>query len=207
MTLKYKEDDYVICLLCNKKFAHITWQHLECEHGITMERYRERFPDAILTAKYIKAIHIKALSKKGKTWEELYGEEHASKMKQNQSERVSGTGNPNYGKPSPEGAGQSIWCMTLKGHWVRSTWEKTVCDWLWLHGIEYWYEVDTFELEDEDGIFTYTPDLYIPELGCYWEIKGFMNDKSIRQIRAFTKLYPNFILIRGDDMEQFGMVF
>jgi hypothetical protein len=72
-----------------------------------------------------------------------------------------------------------------KGHMVRSSWELAVCDWLYKNGIEYQYEPETFFF---DG-FTYTPDLYIPLWDIWWEVKGWWDDHSIRQVKAFQERF------------------
>ena len=75
------------------------------------------------------------------------------------------------------------------GHPVRSTWEANVCRILQFLNIEYDYEPEKFVFEKEE--MTYTPDFYIPDWDIYWEIKGYMNEKSKEKIKLFRKYHPD----------------
>ena len=56
---------------------------------------------------------------KGKTIEELYGKEKAEEIKKKISKRSSGSNNPMFGKPSPQGSGNG-WSGWYKGFFFRS---------------------------------------------------------------------------------------
>lgn len=84
--------------------------------------------------------------------------------------RQYGTDHHNYGKPAPRGAGIGKGSYCLKGHWVRSTWEREVADWLYERGVEYKYESELFDLGD--GI-RYRPDFHITERDLWLEVKGY----------------------------------
>jgi len=67
------------CMICNKKFKRITNTHLK-HHSITCEEYMERYPTApMITEELRSQISIASF---GKTYEERYGKETASKLKQ-----------------------------------------------------------------------------------------------------------------------------
>ena len=48
--------EYVSCKICNKKFKQITPTHLQKEHNITIQDYREKFPDAKLRVEQVRKI-------------------------------------------------------------------------------------------------------------------------------------------------------
>lgn len=68
----------------------------------------------------------------------------------------------------------------------RSSWEANYARILIHQGKSWLYEPKTFELAS--GI-SYTPDFYVD--GCFIEIKGWMDDRSKRQLDEFTIEYPN----------------
>lgn len=59
--------------------------------------------------------------------------------------------------------------QTLKGENVKSQEERTIADWLHIHGIDYRYE-HPYEIEVADASHgQYLPDFYYPEIGLYHE--------------------------------------
>ncbi|MFH1506333.1 MAG: GTP cyclohydrolase I FolE [archaeon] len=76
-------DSFVECELCKKKFRTVTNTHLWKEHKITLDEYEEKFPEAITWSKNSR----KACSKstKGRTYEQIYGEEKAEELKKEKS--------------------------------------------------------------------------------------------------------------------------
>jgi len=94
--------------------------------------------------------------------------------------------------------------VTMKGHSVRSGWEKMVCDWLFRRGIEYQYEPRHFRLSDENGAFTYTPDIYIPRWDVWWEVKGEWFPIGLRKAQAFALAHPdNYQIIDIENIKMF----
>jgi len=97
--------DYVICKVCNKKFKRITNTHLK-KHEITVEEYKRMFPKVPIISEEMRDLYsIKfkgennpmygkkrpdlsklCKARKGKTWEEIYGEEKAKELKKLKSE-------------------------------------------------------------------------------------------------------------------------
>jgi len=69
----------ITCKLCKKKFVVITNTHLFREHQITTDDYREMFPKADLMTDRMKKCRSKAT--KGKTYEEIHGEEVGKELK------------------------------------------------------------------------------------------------------------------------------
>ncbi len=88
---------------------------------------------------------------------------------------------------------------------VRSKWEKIFCDWMYSHGVDYQYEPQVFDF----GLFTYTPDIFIPSWGCYVEIKGWWERHQTRDVPdlvkfvAFLEKYGNIILLERPEVETF----
>jgi len=109
----------------------------------------------------------------------------------------SGELNPNYGKPAPHNTGRGKCSICNKGHWVRSSWERMVADWLFGHGVEYLYEPLRFWF----GRYSYLPDFYIPSLDLWIEVKGYIIPKNIIQHRMFVKLGYKLLII--NDMRCF----
>jgi len=107
----------------------------------------------------------------------------------------SGKNHPNYGKPPAHGK----WCVTLKGHPVRSKYEQMFCDWLFIHNIDYEYEPEAFDF----GTFTYTPDLFIPSWGVYVEIKGWWRDDALTKFEAFSKEH-DIVLLEKSEIKSFA---
>lgn len=53
-----KDFDYVVCKICNKKMKQITYKHLK-HHNITVEEYKDKFPNELIRCTKSKNIHIK----------------------------------------------------------------------------------------------------------------------------------------------------
>jgi GTP cyclohydrolase I len=70
----------VKCRLCDKSFTVITGTHLKSAHQISMLEYREKFPGVQIVPKLI-ALE-KANGTRGKTYQEIYDDEKANKLKE-----------------------------------------------------------------------------------------------------------------------------
>jgi hypothetical protein len=77
------------------------------------------------------------------------------------------------------------------GRKFRSTWEVRFAKALDRRGIEWQYEATRFDLGD----CTYRPDFYIPELGGYWEVKGYLGTEAQKKVRLFRQHYPMLPLV------------
>lgn len=102
--------------------------------------------------------------------------------------------------PIPKGAGNGKGSYCLKGHWVRSTWERMIADWLFEHNIEYQYEPQRFLL----GQRTYVPDFYFPKFNLWMEVKGFWSEDARTKIGLFRKIHPNLIIVDKTNFGNFG---
>jgi endogenous inhibitor of DNA gyrase (YacG/DUF329 family) len=99
-----------------------------------------------------------------------------------------GANNWRFGKPP--GHGRGAWVDTPKQGkaWMRSSWEITIAGYLTAQKVEWLYEPETFTLENDK---TYTPDFYIPEWGCYWEVKGWVSNRALETIAMFRRVHPD----------------
>ena len=90
------------------------------------------------------------------------------------------------------------------GHIVRSSLEFDFCvDLLDFYHEKYLYEPKAFrvELKNNDSR-SYRPDIYIPRLNLYIELKGFiLSEKDTEKTFAFRDQYPeyNYSFIMGKD--------
>ena len=70
----------VTCKLCSKDFKKITNTHLKEKHETTLTKYLEQFPDAPTMTEEVRASYTTHL--KGRTYEEIYGIEIATALKE-----------------------------------------------------------------------------------------------------------------------------
>ncbi len=75
---------------------------------------------------------------------------------------------------------------------TRSSWETTTIDYFNKFNIKWLYEPKGFLLNNGHRYF---PDFYLPELGIYLEIKGYMDKGSKNKIDEFELLYPKETLM------------
>jgi len=73
----------------------------------------------------------------------------------------------------------------------RSSWEVVVAKYLDGLSINWLYEHKRFRFPTG----TYVPDFYLPDLDCYWEVKGWFNEKSQEKVSQFRRLYPELNLV------------
>lgn len=101
----------------------------------------------------------------GKTLEEIVGKEKANEMKSKKSKMYSGSGNPMYGKPAPQGSGNG-WSGWYNGWFFRSILELSYMikvieryNMKWENGED---RKHTISYIDKDGIVrNYHPDFII----------------------------------------------
>ncbi len=132
----------------------------------------------------------------------MYGKKHSAATRKKISRAMMGNriGEKNhmFGQPPSQGAGRGIGSYSNKGHWVRSSWERRVADWLFGHDIEYEYEPERFVF---NGGYSYRPDFRIPHLDLYIEVKGYMSPKNEIQHRLFQRQGHQLLIL--DDIETF----
>ncbi len=74
---------------------------------------------------------------------------------------------------------------------LRSSWEANFLRYLKHEGIKYEYEPRVFHFEGiKHGTVSYCPDIYLPELDVWLEVKGQLLAKDRVRIRRFKKYFP-----------------
>lgn len=72
------------CEICKVQFLRITNTHLKTRHGITIQKYKEMFPDALIDSIGLANRRVKHL--KGKTYTEIYGIKKSTELKKKRSQ-------------------------------------------------------------------------------------------------------------------------
>ena len=94
-------------------------------------------------------------------------------------------------KVSPRaGRGKGGYRIDL-GHYVRSSFEANYCRFLKWLGVEYRYEPKRFVLTLPNGTTTYAPDLFLPALNLWRELKGYMREDDALKLKLFKEQYPS----------------
>lgn len=102
-----------------------------------------------------------------------------------------GKTNPMYGKKAPHGRGAWYIRKDNSKVWLRSSWEVKIAELLDQRNLTWSYETKRFDLGSE----TYSPDFWIEEYQCFWEIKGWFHEKHQTTVRLFRQLYPDISLV------------
>lgn len=121
--------------------------------------------------------------------------EWRAKLSANTANRPRGEQNYFWAKPS-HGKVQTYTRPDGSDVRLRSTWELAVARWLDRMGIAWEYEPRRFRLEDR----TYTPDFWLPTLGVFWEIKGWLHARHAETIEQFRRLHPETPRPRGSPL-------
>ena len=80
----------------------------------------------------------------------------------------------------------------LNNLYFRSAWEANIARLFNYFNLEWSYEIKRFIFIDQsDGVLSYQPDFYLPQLDIWVEVKGWMDKKSIIRLNKFQKEYPN----------------
>ena len=148
-------------------------------------------------------------SMKGKTFNDIFGEEKTKQIKQKISNKLCGSLNPMYGKPSPQGSGNG-WSGWYKGtHYFRSLLELSYIIHLDNSNIKWTSaESNTFAVnyKDNNGIIkTYFPDYYLPDTDEIIEIKPkkLINTRINKsKFSAAKKQFKNFKIVTEDDIKK-----
>lgn len=163
-------------------------------------------------------ISLSRMGKKHHFYGKNLSEEHRNKIskalkgykrplscRKNYAKSKIGKKNPMYGKIPAMRISKGG--FTLKGDYVRSSWEIQVCNWLYQNHIKYQYEPKTFILKDSTGKeFSYTPDLYIKDWKVWCEIKGWWNPESFKKVHLFEKKYGPMLLVDIKNLHWFEEV-
>jgi len=121
------------------------------------------------------------------------------KKRPDQSERMKGKNNPNFGKPPIHGKR-----IKYNGELFRSSWECNFVKWCDKNNIKWQYESKSFNL----GNCSYIPDFYLPEFNLYIEIKGWWRDKAKDKFKLFKQIYcgTRIKLIEKQELKQYKII-
>ena len=189
------------CKYCGKDFASFISQNKKFHDNACKIAYFKLYPNRPWLGKKRPEI-VRFFTMKGKHHTEKWKKERSKQLKgrpisEKQKRQISKTlmGHP----PNPgSGRGKSGWREDIL-HYCRSTWEANLARTLIHDNILYFYEPKKFYF---DG-FSYTPDIYIPELDWWIEIKGFMSEDAERKIKAFRNLGYTLTVIAKIEYEFF----
>lgn len=134
--------------------------------------------------------HLRAANK-GKVISEEQRRKISAALRGKPRFSIRGMLNHNWGKEPPHG--KVVWYERADGITIRmrSTWESRIAAALDTLGLDWEYEPRRFVLEDR----TYTPDFYLPQLGIFYEVKGWFHERHQETVRQFRALYPDVALI------------
>ena len=163
-------------------------------HGMSIKNWWIQLKaDPERYAAYIAKLKNRKVWNKGKAgWMSLEGRANINKNRRGKPNLyalgkkrpdITGESHYNYGKPAVKGTGRGKGSYCLKGHWVRSTWERAVADWLFTHEIAYGYEPCLFDL---GGGVRYRPDFHILDNDVWIEVKGFSTPRDQEKMRKFV---------------------
>lgn len=146
-------------------------------------------------------------TRKGKTYEEIYGEKLASDIKKKLSYSLTGIKNHMYGKPPPKGSGGGIdgW---YKNFYFRSLLELSFLIDMSDKGIDVQTaETTKFKIPYKiSGVIkNYFPDFYLPTENIIIEVKPFcrINEPiNILKFKAAYKMYDNFKIVSERDFKK-----
>lgn len=127
-------------------------------------------------------------------------------IKRKISLKMKGSNNPFFGKKHSVKTIKKIMTKNLifsnilyKEVGMRSSWEVKFAEWLDSQNLTWTYEPDLFKLYDFNVY--YIPDFFVLEWCCYVEVKGYMNEKSIKKISAFKNQFGENSLLVIDEEE------
>ena len=171
-------------IACNKKESREKIS-IKATGRITTEKTRK-----ILSEAQIKS-PLNYFKKKGR-FNGVYTEER----RKNMSEKMSGDGNPMFGKKSPH-AKKTLY----DGNWFRSTWEAEFVKYLDKKNIKWEYELYRIYFSEDNNI-TYLPDFYLPEHGFWVEVKGWMKERDKRKHDLFEVFVKDrFFLVQQKEID------
>jgi len=133
---------------------------------------------------------------KGRTLEELYGKEKADEIKNHNRLYMSIESKKRWRqglyKNSRMGAGAAGKRKDVG--FKRSTWEANIARIFQYKKQKFKYEPKIFQLTKKNGaVTTFTPDFKVNN--SWWEIKGWMDKRSLEKIKLFLQQYPNKKLV------------
>lgn len=146
-------------------------------------------------------------TRKGKSYEEIYGKDIADSIKKKLSDSLIGSKNHMYGKPAPKGSGGGIdgW---YNNFYFRSLLELSFLIEMKNKGVTVeTAETSKFKIKYEiNGVIkNYFPDFYLPSENLIIEVKPFnrINEPiNLLKFEAANKTYDNFKVISERDIKK-----
>ena len=86
---------------------------------------------------------------------------------------------------------------------LRSNWEVATANFLSKLGYDWMYEYKTFKL---NKTVSYTPDFYIPSENVYIEVKGRLNDYSLKKLELFRAQGNSILLWDAEELLKRGII-
>ena len=123
-------------------------------------------------------------------------EEWRGKIGAKNKGKLCGENNPMWGVTPSHGKWTTYKDSSGKEHKFRSSWEANVALYFDLIGEPWEYESKRFVFSD----CTYTPDFYLPRRKQYVEVKGWMSERSNKQVRAFRREAGYPLVVVGPNM-------
>lgn len=100
--------------------------------------------------------------------------------------KITGIGNPMYGKPAPKGSGRCQW-FTVNNIKCQGTWERRFVEACFKWNIPVKRSQKRIYLKDQIGEFTYNPDFLINNNQII-EIKGQSDNRWLRKLPFISQL-------------------
>lgn len=110
--------------------------------------------------------------------------------------KLTGEKNPMWGITPSHGKWTAYKASDGKEYKFRSKWEANVALYFDVIGEPWEYESKRFAFSD----CTYTPDFYLPKRNQYIEVKGWMSERSKKQISAFRRESDATLVVWGYNM-------
>jgi len=197
-------EETIQCKICSKNLKQITNGHLNT-HGLTLEKYKEKFPNEKLITEE-RAIKYKNFKNpnKGKTYEEIYGQEEGNKKREKISQAKIGS------VANKTNSGGIYGIRRDTGNFSRSTKEANI-DRIFMFEnkkteSEFSELNEKYILDDNGDKIAYRPDrIDVDGLfykGALLEIKSYINITDWKKITLFRKQYPSEkLLVIGTDKD------
>lgn len=173
-----------VCLICQSTFECLKTNLQKCCSRSCGSKYTHQIGDFSNQRKAASKVFSEMnKSQKGKTYDEIYGIEKSEKLRKQFSIRVSGEGNPAFGKNYKNG-GRSIKGY-YKGLFFRSLLEYSFMKHLENQGFNLIKDVDyecfhvPYKLNDRNR--TYTIDFYVKLINTVYEVKPNYQIKIIKE--------------------------
>lgn len=134
-----------------------------------------------------------SLACRGAWQSSLPADQWKDKISANTANRPRGADNPAWGKAPSHGHWHAYARKDGTVVKLRSSWELAVATFLDAAGIAWEYEPRRFTLADR----TYLPDFWLPTMGVFWEVKGWMHARHEETIRQFRAMQPIPLIVIG----------